>query len=411
MRIAVISPFLDRSHGTERCAIEQLERFPLTDRTEIHIYAQRIADLRGVVRYKSGGAQQSGKLFWHKVPAISGPHLLQFIFWFFANRVCRWWDAKFRGLKYDLVFSPGINGVDADAIVVHIVFHEFYRLVRGQLSFRRTPVTGWPRLLHRRIYYRLIMALEKRVYSAPDVSLAAVSGMVGEQLKTYFHARNVCVIRYGVDAESLSVARRLARRDSARKQFGLSDADFALLLIGNDWKKKGLDALLKGLALIWELPWKLLVVGSDTRTPYDALIRECGIAERVSFLPPSPDVLQFYAAADAYVGPSLEDAYALPILEAMAGGLPVIASACAGASEIIRDGINGIILRDPHDVTELAAALRLLIGDRGFCQRLGAQANITAQQQTWSANAEAAWKWLAGVAAEKNGAAAHRNVK
>jgi glycosyltransferase involved in cell wall biosynthesis len=65
------------------------------------------------------------------------------------------------------------------------------------------------------------------------------------------------------------------------------------------------------------------------------------------FLPPSPNVLQFYAAADAYVGPSLEDAYGLPVLEAMACGLPVLASSRAGVSEIIDHEINGIILRDP----------------------------------------------------------------
>ncbi|MDP9146035.1 MAG: glycosyltransferase family 4 protein [Acidobacteriota bacterium] len=396
MRIAVISPFLDRSHGTERCAVEQLERFHLNAETQIHVYAQRIKDLRNVVRYKSG-TPQSGQLLWHKVPAIPGPHLFQFIFWFFANRIFRWFNAHFRHVQPDVTLSHGINAVDVDAAVVHIVFTEFYRLVRPQLSFRRTPLSAWPRLLHRRLYYRLIMALEKRVYGRPDIFLAAVSGMVGTQLKHHFNARNIQVVRYGVDAQSLSVARRLARRDSARQQFGLAPADFVLLLIGNDWKKKGLDALLNAVAQIRELPWKLLVVGTDTRAPYDVLIRNNQIVDRVVFLPPSPDVLQFYAATDAYVGPSLEDAYALPILEAMAGGLPVIASASAGASEIIVDGTNGIILRDPHDAQELSVALRSLINDPALCLRLGAQAAITAQQQTWGANAEAAWQWLSRV--------------
>ncbi len=73
------------------------------------------------------------------------------------------------------------------------------------------------------------------------------------------------------------------------------------------------------------------------------------LSKHVTFLPPSPDVLKFYAAADAYVGPSLEDAYGLPVLEAMACGLPVLASSHAGVSEIIDDGINGIILRDPRN--------------------------------------------------------------
>jgi glycosyltransferase involved in cell wall biosynthesis len=395
LRIAVITPFLDRRHGTERCVVEQLERLSADSGTEIHIYAQRVEGLHGVARYRPGDRPESGtRLYWHKVPGIPGPHLLQYIFWFFANAACRWWDAKFRSLKYDLAYSPGINAGNADAITVHIVFHAFYRQVISELSFRRTPVKDWPRLIHRKLYYRLIMALEKRVYKRPNVSLAAVSALVAQQLESYFQRKDVRVIRNGVDAECFSVAQRLARRSSARREFGLGLADFALLLIGNDWKKKGLDGLLQALGLISALPWTLLVVGSDARGPYEKIVRECNIQDRVFFLRSSPDVMQFYAAADAYVGPSLEDAYGLPILEAMACGLPVIASSRAGASEIVQDGTNGIILRDPKDVQELSARLRSLVEDRDLCKKLGEQASFTAQQHTWSRNAQATREWL-----------------
>ena len=121
------------------------------------------------------------------------------------------------------------------------------------------------------------------------------------------------------------------------------------------------------------------------------------ILDRVFFLTPSPDVMQFYAAADAYVGPSLEDAYGLPILEAMACGLPVIASSKAGASEIIQDGTNGVILRDPQDVQELSAKIRSLVENREQCISLGEQAGFTAQQHSWSANAQATREWLEKV--------------
>ena len=395
MRVAVITPFLDRRHGTERCVIEQLERLSADRGTEIHVYAQRVEELHGVARYKAGDRAESvTRLYWHKVPGIPGPHLLQYIFWFFANAACRWWDAKFRGLKYDLIYSPGINARQADAITVHIVFRAFYRQVISELSFRRTPVKGWPRLIHRRLYYRLIMALEKRIYKRPNVSLAAVSALVAQQLESYFRRKDVRVIRNGVDAEFFSAPQRLARRADARREFGLAPADFALLLIGNDWKKKGLDGLLQALSLIDALPWRLLVVGSDARGPYEKIIRDRNIVGRVSFLTPSQDVMQFYAAADAYVGPSLEDAYGLPILEAMACGLPVIASSKAGVSEIVQDGKNGIILRDPQDVQELSTKIRSLVENRDLWISLGERASSTAQQHTWSRNAQATREWL-----------------
>jgi glycosyltransferase involved in cell wall biosynthesis len=403
MRIAVISPFLDRSHGTERCLIEQLEKFPLLPGTEIHIYAQRVQDLLGVTRYKFGqSTNPDAHLFWHHVPSIPGPHLLRFAFWFFANRCCRWWGAKHRGLKFDLVYSPGINATDADAIAVHVIFAEFYRSVLPQLSFQKSPVAHWPRLLHRHLYYRLIMALEKKIYRRPQVSLAAVSTSLAHQLQRSFQRQSVRVIPNGVDADSLSPVRRLALRSAARQHLALAPGEFVFLLIGNDFKNKGLEALLCALNNLPALQWRLLVVGRDERAPYDRLIREYEITDRVNFLAPSPDVLQFYAAADAYVGPSLQDSFGMPVLEAMACGLPVVCSSRAGVSEIVTNGVDGIILRDPQNAEEIAASLRSLLADPESARRLGGQAHLTAQKHTWNRNAQRAWDWLQQVLREKN---------
>ena len=95
-------------------------------------------------------------------------------------------------------------------------------------------------------------------------------------------------------------------------------------------------------------PYNMLVVGSDDPDLYRPSIDQLGLQGRVRFEKASKDVLSFYAAADLYVGPSLEDSFGLPILEAMACGLPVIASSNAGASEMIRDGETGFILGDPR---------------------------------------------------------------
>lgn len=400
MRIAVITPFLDRSHGTERCIIEQLERIP-AGLAEVHVYAQRIEDLRNVTHYQAGKQAHSGTLVWHKVRSIPGPHLLQYVFWFVANGCQRRRDGKHHDLKYDLVYSPGINAMDADAIAAHIVFHEFHRQVLPQLSFRKTALSSWPRLAHRKLYYRLIMSLEKRIYAGSNVSLAAVSALLAGKMEKYFQCQDVRVIQHGVDTEQLSGANRLQRRSVARENFGLRTHDFAFLLVGNDWKIKGLDALLGALTELRDLPWKLLVVGSDAQGPYKKALSETGMLDRVSFLQPSRDVMQFYAAADAYAGPSLEDSYGLPVLEAMACGLPVVVSSRAGVSEIIRDGTNGVILRDPERVQEIAGVLRKLMSDPGFCRTLGAEAERTAREHDWDRNAQATWDWLSEVARKK----------
>src|SRR5216683_315448 len=82
LRLAVVSPFLDRFHGTERCIVEQLERLAARNDVEIHVYSQRIEDLSGVIRYPA--PLSSARILWHKVPAIRGPHLFAYIWWFIA---------------------------------------------------------------------------------------------------------------------------------------------------------------------------------------------------------------------------------------------------------------------------------------------------------------------------------------
>jgi UDP-glucose:(heptosyl)LPS alpha-1,3-glucosyltransferase len=106
----------------------------------------------------------------------------------------------------------------------------------------------------------------------------------------------------------------------------------------------------------------------------------------VSVLPVRKDVEFYYAAADAYVGPSLEDTFALPVAEAMACGLPVIVSASAGVSEIITHGEDGLILDDPRDATGLAMMIRRLCNDEAFRTRLGENAAATARKYTWEQN-------------------------
>lgn len=389
LRLAIVTPFVDKQHGTERVLAELLERLAANHGVEIHLYAQRVADLPVSSLSKSAPeALHPGRIIWHKVSAIPGPHLFQFIWWYFANRFARWRDAKFRGLVPDLIYSPGTNAPDAGAITVHIVFHAFYEQVRPKLRLAGDSPFHWPRTIHRILYYRLIRALERRIYSNRQIALSAVSQSVARQLSNIFGREDAYVIRNAVDTRQFNAAARLARRSAVRPQFGVAPGEFVFLLIGNDWKNKGLDTLLEAVAFCQDLPVRLLVVGKDARETYLKQCESLQLGLRVTFLAPSADVLQFYAAADAYAGPSLEDAYGLPILESMACGLPVIASTSAGASEIICDGKNGLLLHDPRDSKALASFMRKLYSSPEFVHSLGAAAEQTAAHESWEAHAD-----------------------
>jgi glycosyltransferase involved in cell wall biosynthesis len=387
MRLAVVSPFLDRRHGTERCILEQIERFLKIPDFEVHVYAQRVEDLEFNRYSRRSSATPSGKAIWHRIPSIPGPHLFNFVWWYFANRSIRWFHRTFHSLHFDLIFSPGINCADADAIVVHIVFHEFFRLVRDELRLRSAPIRSWPILIHRLLYYRLIMALESHIYRNPRTALAGVSSLTAREVANHFGRKDVRVILNAVDHARFNVSERLRRRSEARKELNISDLQFVVLLVGNDWKKKGLTYLLQAVAGIPELPFRVLIAGSDDRAPFLSRIRELHLQDQVVFAGHSSDVMTFFAAADVYAGPSLHDSFALPPLEAMASGLPVITTKDNGGSQVITEGVDGFVLGNPRDSAALAQVLRRLYEDPDFRRSVGEKAACTARALTWERNA------------------------
>jgi UDP-glucose:(heptosyl)LPS alpha-1,3-glucosyltransferase len=374
-RVAVVSPFLDKQHGTERCVAEQVER--LARDYEVHVYSNRVEDI------------DLARIVWHRVPALPGPHLFAYCWWVIANHLCRWRDARFRGLTPAMVYSPGINCFDADLISVHVVFGEYLRQSRHALEFRANPVRSWPRILHRRIYYHLAIGLERRVYGGKRAHLTVVSAKVARDLKRYGRDESqLPIVVHGIDAQRFSMETRRKLRDSARRALGLRDGDFCLLLVGNDWRNKGLPSLLEALGRLPNPSARLLVVGRDIIEPYRSAITRFHLEHRITFLTPRPDVEVYYAAADLYVGPSLEDAFAMPPLEAMACGVPSIVSSQAGVSEVITEGVDGFILDDPRDSAKLAELIALLYKNEGLRQKIGEAAAKTARQYTWERNAE-----------------------
>jgi glycosyltransferase involved in cell wall biosynthesis len=372
-RIAVVSPFIDKRHGTERRIAEWIARLPAD--YEIHIYSQRVEDV------------DLTRMRWHRIPKLPGPHLFNFLWWLAANHLWRWWDARVRGLRPDLVYTAGTNCWDADLISVHIVFAEFVRMSGHELSFLGNPARFWPRLAHRWLYYRLIMSLERAMYTDPATRLILIARKTAEDLKRHYGlAGPFPVVYIGLDKEIFNPELRLHNRPAARAQLGLGDDVFALVLVGNDWKKKGLANLIEALAQLKDLPLVLVVAGKDDAAPYQTRLRELGLDGKVKFCPPRADVQWYYAAADVYVGPSLEDTFAQPPAEAMACGLPVITTATNGTTEIMTDGVDGLILQDPNDVAGLAQHIRRLYEHPEERDRIAAQAAVTAAEYTWDRN-------------------------
>jgi glycosyltransferase involved in cell wall biosynthesis len=377
-RLVVLSPFLDKRHGTERCVAEQIER--LCGVYEIHLYSSRVedVDLSGIT--------------WHRVPALGGPHLFAYIWWLCANRFQRWRDAKFHGIPPDVIYSPGVNCLDAGVVSVHVLFSKVREeIVREQMGREsdaaQTSITSWPLNLHRRIYYRLLESLENKVYRRDDIFLAAVSEKGAQDIRARFGPKkHLSVIYHGVDCAKFNPRQRMNLRSTARTDLALPSEAFAILFIGNDWRNRGLPCLLDAVGLLQDPNVHVLVVGTDSTAPYQRRVDQLGLAGRVHFLPPRRDVEFYYAAADAYAGPSLEDTFSLPPAEAMACGLPVITTRATGVSEIIHHHQDGLILENPADSKTLSEGLARLKDDRNWRDQMGLAAAQTAAQYTWAEN-------------------------
>ena len=388
MRIAVLSPFVDRRHGTERSLAEILEGLATHHGHEIHLYSQRVDDLQ-VTPFGTREQNPSRCIFWHRVPSLPAPHLFAFLFWILANRLCRLRDRWLCHLRFDAVFSPGINATDADLILVHAVFHRLKELHQDR------PSVGL-RGLHRALYYHLLCFLENRCYRRKSLRLAVVSPHTARQLAQYFGRHDAVVVPNGVDTSLFSPAARQALRDSARKKLGFSPSDIVLLLVGNDWRNKGLPVLLETMSRLRHLPLYLCVVGSDTPGEFLPQVQSLQLSGRVQFFSESSEILSFYSAADIYVAPSLEDSFNLPVLEAMACGLPVVVSRKAGISEYLVDGVDGILLHAPEDPRALAASLSLLLQQPELLRSLGENAARKATQFSWDHQVQAIHLLLAG---------------
>jgi glycosyltransferase involved in cell wall biosynthesis len=399
LRLAVVSPFVDRRHGTERALAELLERLARHYHCRIHLFSQRVEDVALDDPYAPRTAE-AGAIWWHKVPSVGGPHLLQFLGWIAANGFLRWYCRLFRNASCDLVLSPGINCLKADVIIVHALFHRLRELSAEGTTDSLTE-TGLARSFHRRAYYGLLAALERRIYSDRKVSLAAVSQRTADLLAHYFHRRAVRVIPNGVDATEFSVSARKARRSEARRRRDFRDSNCVLLLIGNDWRVKGVSTILAAMASVPDLPLRLVVAGNDAVDPFREMAKRLGVLDRCQWELPRADVIDLYAAADIYVSPSREDSFGLPVAEAMACGLPVITSVLAGVSGLIRDGVDGFVLRDPNNGRALAGLLERLCVDEDLRNSVGGAATVAVQEWTWDRNAAAIWELLKEALAKK----------
>lgn len=217
------------------------------------------------------------------------------------------------------------------------------------------------------------------------------------------HEKSVLVEFYDVSPErvevvppgvDLSLFRPVERRQ-ARQRVGLRDDEKVLLYVGRLDPIKGIDLLLRTLALMQDnYPLKAVIVGGEGRGHPDTeelekLAQNLGVEGQLSMVGrvPQEELSLFYSAADVCVVPSYYESFGLTALEAMACGTPVVASRVGGLPYVIQDGRTGY-LAEKRSPEAFAPLLERLFADEDLRSQMGREAQRRVISFGWRYTAE-----------------------
>lgn len=219
--------------------------------------------------------------------------------------------------------------------------------------------------LHRRLMNRFLARRTQRVI--------AVSEDIKRDLMRHdaIPAERIAVINNGVDFDRLATQ---TSRALARARLGIPEATVALGCVARLEEQKGHRFLLEAMTLLKDLPLRLFIVGDGRlRADLEQRAASLGVAHSTVFLGMRQDIPDVLKALDIYAMPSLWEGLSIALLEAMAAGLPAVASDVGGVQQVLGDDEYGIRVPAANPGA-LAQAIRSLAENRERRTGLGSLA-------------------------------------
>jgi glycosyltransferase involved in cell wall biosynthesis len=192
---------------------------------------------------------------------------------------------------------------------------------------------------------------------------------VSERMKCELVEKGLDAAKIQVIANAIQIGSQRERqeiRTTTRARVGAGEEEFVFGFVGRLSEEKGLRHLLEAFSLrkAEDGRWRLVLVGDGPqREALEKAIGDLGLHGKVALAGFQTDTAAWYSAMDAFVLPSLTEGTPMVVLEAMAHGVPVIATSVGGLPALIASGENGILV-PPAQPSELLGAMRSLAGDR-----------------------------------------------
>jgi len=208
----------------------------------------------------------------------------------------------------------------------------------------------WYRLLPR---YHIYASLEEAVFGhASGTEILLISPREKEHFIRHYNTaeERFHLLPPGISRDRIAGPDAAEIRSKLRSELGIANNEFMLLMVGSSFATKGLDRSIRAVASLpgpLRIKTKLFVIGEGKRKPFEQLAKKEGVAGRLHFTGGRSDVQRFLLGADLLLHPAYSENTGTVLIEAMASGLPVLASDVCGYAFHVRDAKAGWLVPSP----------------------------------------------------------------
>lgn len=219
--------------------------------------------------------------------------------------------------------------------------------------------------------YRLFSRMERAVFAQESKThIMFISRQAKEEYQEVYGTPEARFheLPPGLNKERIRSALSAEVRSEVRQELALAEQDQLLVMVGSDFKRKGVDRAIRAVAALPEelrRQVKLAVIGKGKSEPLQKLAQDLQINDRVLFLGPQQNVPRYLAAADMLLHLALSETAGNAIVEGLVAGLPVLVTRSCGFFFHVQEAQAGMVVGDPvFDQTQFNQQLKDALGDR-----------------------------------------------
>ena len=313
---------------------------------------------------------------------------------------------------FDLIYCPGYQGIGVAAVAAGKILGKPVVLNSGNLGVM--SCRNWDLLLEKANIatdgrlVRIFKAIVRHIYASADAVICIAREIEEEAVESGVPPERIHYLPNTVDTRCFRPADEEERR-KLRGQEGWKDDRIICLYVGRLSAEKGIMDLIEAWRMLGKTRGGLIVVGPempghsmDVGPLVRKAIKDNGMADSVTLYGPCEEIWRLLRGADIFVQPSHYEAFGISVIEAMATGLPVVATSVGGMLDYLVHDENALLC-EPHTPDDLADKISRLMKDPELRERLGEAGRLTVEHRFSEEVVFQRYTSLLSSLSEKNG--------